>query len=60
MLWFAIKVLIFLFVFVWIRGTLPRMRYDQFMSLGWKVMVPISLAWIVLIGTARVLNSTTT
>jgi NADH-quinone oxidoreductase subunit H len=54
-----IKVLIFMFVFVWLRGTLPRLRYDQFMHLGWKVLVPVSLAWIVLIGTARVLNSTT-
>jgi len=59
MLWFAIKLLIFLFFFVWIRGALPRIRYDQFMSLGWKVMVPISLAWIVLVGTARVLNNST-
>ena len=59
MLWFAIKLLVFLFFFVWIRGALPRIRYDQFMSLGWKVMVPISLAWIVLVGTARVLNNST-
>ncbi len=60
LIWFLIKVLIFMFVFVWLRGTLPRLRYDQFMHLGWKVLVPVSLAWIVLIGTARVLNSTTT
>jgi NADH-quinone oxidoreductase subunit H len=59
MLWFFGKLLIFLFFFVWIRGSLPRIRYDQFMSLGWKVMVPISLAWIVLVGTARVLNNST-
>ena len=60
LIWFGIKLLIFMFIFVWLRGTLPRLRYDQFMHLGWKVLVPISLAWIVLIGTARVLNSTTT
>jgi NADH-quinone oxidoreductase subunit H len=59
LLWFAIKVLIFMFVFVWLRGTLPRLRYDQFMHLGWKVLVPISLAWIVLVGVARVLNTAT-
>jgi len=59
LLWFFGKLLIFLFFFVWIRGSLPRIRYDQFMSLGWKVMVPISLAWIVLVGTARVLNNST-
>ena len=44
---FIVKTLIFLFVFIWLRGTLPRMRYDQFMRLGWKVLVPISLVWIV-------------
>ena len=60
MLWFAIKLLLFMFFFVWLRGTLPRIRYDQFMSLGWKVLVPVSLAWIVLVGTARVLNNSTT
>ena len=48
-----------MFFFVWIRGTLPRIRYDQFMALGWKVLVPVSLAWIVLVGTARVLNNST-
>ncbi len=59
LLWFAIKLLMFMFFFVWIRGSLPRIRYDQFMSLGWKVLVPVSLAWIVLVGTARVLNNAT-
>ena len=59
LVWFFLKVLVFLFVFVWLRGSLPRIRYDQFMHLGWKVLVPVSLAWIVVIGTARVLNSTT-
>ncbi|MBW0103339.1 NADH-quinone oxidoreductase subunit NuoH [Pseudonocardia sp. KRD291] len=44
---FLVKTLLFLFVFIWLRGTLPRMRYDQFMRLGWKVLVPLSLVWIV-------------
>ena len=46
-LWFFGKTLIFLFVYIWLRGTLPRLRYDQFMRLGWKVLVPVNLVWIV-------------
>jgi len=57
MLWFFIKVLAFMFAFVWLRGTLPRIRYDQFMSIGWKVMIPVSLVWIVLVGSVRVLRN---
>ncbi|MFC0439448.1 NADH-quinone oxidoreductase subunit NuoH [Kutzneria buriramensis] len=56
MLWFVGKMMVLLFVFVWLRGTLPRMRYDQFMRLGWKVLVPISLVWIVLVVCIRALN----
>ncbi len=59
MIWFLVKVILFLFVFVWLRGTLPRIRYDQFMAMGWKVLVPVSLAWIILVATARVLNHST-
>jgi NADH-quinone oxidoreductase subunit H len=55
-LWFTIKVLLALFVFVWLRGALPRMRYDQFMALGWKVLVPASLVWILLVATVRTLR----
>jgi NADH-quinone oxidoreductase subunit H len=57
-LWFIGKLLVFLFVFIWLRGTLPRMRYDQFMALGWKVLVPGSLIWIVLVSGTRTLRST--
>jgi NADH-quinone oxidoreductase subunit H len=56
-LWFITKTLVFLFVFVWLRASLPRMRYDQFMALGWKVLVPGSLVWIVLVSSARALRS---
>jgi len=45
--WFLAKVLVCLFVFVWVRATLPRMRYDQLMALGWKVFLPITLVYLV-------------
>ncbi|MCU0279216.1 MAG: NADH-quinone oxidoreductase subunit NuoH [Candidatus Nanopelagicales bacterium] len=53
MLWFLMKVCAFIFVFIWLRGTLPRLRYDQFMRFGWKVLIPISLAWIIVVSIAR-------
>ncbi len=49
-LWFAIKVSAVVFVMIWIRGTLPRLRYDQLMALGWKVLLPLSLLNIVVTG----------
>lgn len=46
--WFLTKVLVFIFIYVWVRGTLPRMRYDQLMQFGWKLLLPVSLANVVL------------
>ncbi|MCX6430026.1 MAG: NADH-quinone oxidoreductase subunit NuoH [Actinobacteria bacterium] len=56
MVWFFAKVLFFFFIFVWLRGTLPRLRYDQFMKFGWKVLIPVSLFWIMVVATMRVLS----
>jgi NADH-quinone oxidoreductase subunit H len=53
LLWFFLKVVVALFVFIWLRGTLPRLRYDQFMHFGWKVLVPVALVWILAVATMR-------
>ena len=57
LLWWLIKVQLFIFVFIWLRGTLPRLRYDQFMRFGWKVLIPASLVWIVIVAAARVVRN---
>ncbi len=56
LIWFLGKVFAFIFVFIWLRGTLPRMRYDQFMQFGWKVLVPAGLLWIVVVSALRTLS----
>lgn len=48
--WFCIKVCWFLFVYIWIRATFPRYRYDQLMRLGWKVLIPVSIVWVAVVG----------
>jgi NADH-quinone oxidoreductase subunit H len=56
LLWFLAKVVCFLFAFIWLRGSLPRIRYDQLMKLGWKVLIPGALAWTLIAATIRVLR----
>src|SRR4051812_17205197 len=56
-LWFLGKVFFILFCFIWLRGTLPRLRYDQFMALGWKVLIPASLVWIMIVAAFRELTN---
>ena len=52
-IWLFAKVLVFLYIYVWLRATLPRFRYDQLMNLGWKILIPASLGWFMLIAAQR-------
>ncbi|MEA3056023.1 MAG: NADH-quinone oxidoreductase subunit [Actinomycetota bacterium] len=52
--WFMLKLVVFLFAFVWVRATLPRFRYDQLMDLGWKRLIPLALGWLLLIAALRI------
>ena len=53
MLWFTIKMWVIVFGFFWLRGALPRLRYDQFMNLGWKVLIEAAFAWVIFLGVVR-------
>jgi NADH-quinone oxidoreductase subunit H len=55
-IWFLLKVFVFASAFVWLRATLPRFRYDQLMDLGWKILIPLSLGWLLLIAALRLGN----
>ncbi|MEV8094338.1 NADH-quinone oxidoreductase subunit NuoH [Kitasatospora sp. NPDC085879] len=57
MLWIIVKIQLLLFFFIWLRGTLPRLRYDQFMKLGWKILIPVSLVWLVMVASVRALRN---
>ena len=53
-IWFGVKSFVFLYIFIWVRATLPRYRYDQLMRLGWKVLIPLAIANLVVTGIVKV------
>jgi NADH-quinone oxidoreductase subunit H len=56
MLWFFIKLVIVFACFIWVRASLPRIRYDQLMAFGWKVLIPLNLAWILMVAIFRAMR----
>jgi NADH-quinone oxidoreductase subunit H len=57
LIWFVAKVWGFLFIYFWLRASLPRLRYDQFMALGWKLLIPVALVWVMIAAVIRTLRN---
>ncbi len=55
-LWFVVKIYLFIFVFIWLRATLPRLRFDRLMAIGWKFLIPVALAWIAVTAVVLTVN----
>ena len=54
LIWMVAKTFVFMFLFLWFRATFPRYRYDQIMRLGWKIFIPITIVWIIVVGLMKV------